>query len=309
MTRPTPAATSDAEARLRIGVTLPTFGPHAGPEAIATIARAAERVGFDTLAVSERLLLPAAPGWDNPFGLPESYVWDPIEALTWAAAHTTRVRLATGIVNATFQPPIILARRLATLDRLSGGRLDVGLGQGWLPEEFVATGVPTSRRGRGFEDHLAAMRACWGPDPVEFESADHHIPRSTVGPKPVRGADIPLVLGAVARPAVERAARLGAGFVTGVRDWEASADEIGWYRDAGGRGDVVVQVMSGWGANGDEPPSAFRAWAVPEIGHAASVGADEIRFELNLTGVAVDNQVAAFEVLAEALALPTTGAD
>ena len=101
------------------------------------------------------------------YGLPEEYVWEPIEVLTWAAAHTERVRLATGIVNALFQPPIVLARRLATLDRLSGGRLDVGLGQGWLPEEFVATGVPTSRRGQGFEDHLAAMRACWGPDPVE----------------------------------------------------------------------------------------------------------------------------------------------
>ena len=307
MTQPT-IDSSGAEARPRIGVTLPTFGPHAGPDAIATVARAAERVGFDTLAVTERLLLPAHAGWDNPFGLPEWYVFDPIEVLTWAAAHTQRIRLATGIVNATFQPPIILARRLATLDRLSGGRLDVGLGQGWLPEEFVATGVPTSRRGQGFEDHIAAMRACWGPDPVEFESADHRIPRSTVGPKPVRGADIPLVLGAVARPAVERAARLGAGFVTGVRDWDASATEIGWYRDAGGRGDVVVQVMSQWGADAADTAAAFAAWAVPEVDHASAVGADEIRFELNLTEVAIDRQVAAFEALAEALALPATGA-
>jgi probable F420-dependent oxidoreductase len=298
---PSPAAEPTDSPRPRIGVTLPIVGPHAGPEAIATVARAAERVGFDSVAVSERLLLPVDEGWNNAYGLPDSYVWDPIEALTWAAAHTERIRLATGIVNATFQPPIVLARRLATLDRLSGGRLDVGLGQGWLPEEFVATGVPTSRRGQGFEDHLAAMRACWGPDPVEFESADHHIPRSTVGPKPVRGADIPVLIGAVARPAVERAARLGAGFVTAVRDWDASATEIGWYRDAGGTGPVAVQVMSGWGAEPDDPPAAFAAWAVGEVDHAASVGADEVRFELNLTGVAIDRQVAAFEALSEAL--------
>jgi len=216
------------------------------------------------------------------------------------------VRLATGIVNALFQPPIVLARRLATLDRLSGGRLDVGLGQGWLPEEFVAAGVPTSRRGRGFEDHLAAMRACWGPDPVEHHSEHYRIPTSTVGPKPMRGADIPVLIGAVARPAVERAARLG-GFVTGVRDWATSATEIGWYRAAGGTGPVVVQVMSTWGSSPDEPVDAFVAWAVAEVDHAAGVGADEVRFELNLTGVAIDRQVAALDALAAALALTPTG--
>ena len=162
-TRSTSPTPDPARRRPRIGVTLPTFGPHAGPEAIVTMARAADRLGLHSVAATERLLLPAGEGWDNAYGLPDAYVWEPIEVLTWAAAHTERVRLATGIVNALFQTPIVLARRLATLDRLSGGRLDVGLGQGWLPEEFVATGVPTDRRGRGFEDHLAAMRACWGP--------------------------------------------------------------------------------------------------------------------------------------------------
>jgi alkanesulfonate monooxygenase SsuD/methylene tetrahydromethanopterin reductase-like flavin-dependent oxidoreductase (luciferase family) len=290
----------------RIGVTLPTLGPHAGPEAIGTVARAADRLGLHSVATSERLLLPAGDDWDNAYGLPETYVWEPIEVLTWAAAQTERVRLTTGIVNALFQPPIVLARRLATLDRLSGGRLDVGLGQGWLAEEFVATGTPTSQRGRGFEDHLAAMRACWGPDPVEHHSDDYPIPRSTVGPKPVRGADIPVLIGAVARPAVERAARLG-GFVTAVRDRDTSATEIGWYRAAGGTGPVVAQVMSSWGASPDEPVDAFVAWAVAELCHAAPLGVDEGRFDLNLGGVDVDRQVMALEALAAALALPRSG--
>jgi probable F420-dependent oxidoreductase len=289
--------------RPRIGVTLPTFGPHAGPDAVRTIARAADRLGLHSVATTERVLLPAGDGWDNAYGLPESYVWEPIEVLTWAAAHTERVRLATGIVNALFQPPIMLARRLATLDRLSGGRLDVGLGQGWLPEEFVATGTPPGRRGSGFEEHLAAMRACWGPDPVEHHGEYHVIPTATVGPKPVRGADLPVLIGAVARPAVERAARLG-GFVTGVRSWDASAAEIGWYRDAGGAGPVVVQLMSAWGASPDEPVDSFVGWAVAEIELASAVGADEVRFELNLTGATIDRQVAALASLAAALDLP-----
>jgi probable F420-dependent oxidoreductase len=284
-----------------VGVTLPTFGPHAGPEAIATVARAADRLGLHGVAATERLLLPAHEGWDNAAGLPESYVYDPIEALTYAAAVTDRVRLGTGIVNALFQPPIVLARRLATLDVLSGGRLDVGLGQGWLPEEFVAAGVPSSRRGAGFEEHLAAMRVCWGPDPVEHHGERYRIPRSTVGPKPVRGADIPVLIGAVARPAVARAARLGTGFVTGVRDWATSATEIGVYRGAGGPGPVVVQVMSPWGRDRDEPAEAFGAWAEAEIAQAGEVGADEVRFELNLTGVAIDRQVAALTALTDRL--------
>jgi probable F420-dependent oxidoreductase len=303
---PTRATTGRDDEPPRVGVTLPTFGPYAGPDAVRTIAQAADRLGLHSVATTERVLLPASDGWDNAYGLPESDVWEPIEVLTWAAAHTERVRLATGIVNALFQPPIMLARRLATLDRLSGGRLDVGLGQGWLPEEFVATGTSPGRRGRGFEEHLAVMRACWGPDPVEHHGEDHVVPTATVGPKPVRGADLPVVIGAVARPAVERAARLG-GFVTGVRSWDASATEIGWYRDAGGAGPVVVQVMSAWGASPDEPVDAFVGWAVAEIDHAAAVGADEMRVELNLTGVTIERQVAALEALAAALDLAPTG--
>jgi hypothetical protein len=91
-----------------------------------------------------------------------------------------------------------------------------------------------------------------------------------------------------------------------VRDWDTSATEIGWYRLAGGSGPVVVQVMSTWGESPDEPVDAFAAWAVAEVDHAAAVGADEVRFELNLTGVAIGRQVAALAALAAALGLPST---
>ena len=78
-----------------------------------------------------------------------------------------------------FQSPLVLAKRMATLDRLSGGRLMAGIGQGWMPEEFEAVGVPMTRRGAGFEEHIAAMRACWRPDPVEHLGRWYSIPRST----------------------------------------------------------------------------------------------------------------------------------
>lgn len=283
----------------RIGVSLPTFGPHAGPDAIVKVAHAAERLGFHSVSTTERLLLPAAPDWRNEAGLPESYVWDTLETLTWAAAHTRRIRLGTGIVNALFQAPIVLARRLATLDQLSGGRLDVGLGQGWLPEEFTATGISLARRGAGFEEHLAAMRACWGPDPVEHDGPRYRIPLSKVGPKPVNGR-LRVFIGAVARPAVERAARIGDGFITGVRDWETSRTEIGWYREAGGTGPVVLRVMP-MDATGKHTELTAEA-AIADLDRAAAIGADELQWEPgNLAGIDPDRQVESLEAVAAAL--------
>ncbi|GAB3479086.1 TIGR03619 family F420-dependent LLM class oxidoreductase [Amycolatopsis cihanbeyliensis] len=287
----------------RVGVSLPSFGPHTSAEAIVTVAVAADRLGFHAVSATERLLLPAGPDWCNEMGLPEYDVWDIVEVLTWASAHTRRVRLATGVVNALFQPPVVLARRLATLDQLSGGRLDAGIGQGWLPEEFTAVGVPLSRRGAGFEDYLAALRACWGPDPVEHEGPRYRIPSSRVGPKPVHG--IPVRIGAVARPAVERAARLGDGFVTGVRDWESSAAQIAWYRAAGGTGPVVAQLMSEWAVEDpDEPVSAFARRAVTDLEQAAAAGVDELHWGFTMSGVPPHRQAAALEALA--ISLPPT---
>src|SRR4029453_3960637 len=110
------------------------------------------------------------------------------EALASASAPPTRIPLGTSVLDALFQSPIILARRLATLDRFSDGRLVVGVGQGWVGGEFEGGGVSMKRRGAGFEEHILAMRAVWGPDPVSFEGRFHRIPEADIGPKPVRPA-------------------------------------------------------------------------------------------------------------------------
>jgi alkanesulfonate monooxygenase SsuD/methylene tetrahydromethanopterin reductase-like flavin-dependent oxidoreductase (luciferase family) len=159
-----------------VGVGLPIVGPHAGPDAILTVASAAERLGFHSVSTFERLLLPLTSDWGNIYGLPDYPAYDALETLTWVAAHTKRVRLVTGTLSSLFQSPIVLARRLATLDHLSGGRVVAGIALGWMPEELAATGVPVSGRGARFEEHLAAMRACWGPDPVEHHGASYQLP-------------------------------------------------------------------------------------------------------------------------------------
>ena len=191
-------------------------GVHASPATIKTIAQAAEKLGYDSLWTYERLLRPMAPLLPGPDGtlerIPEIYrtVFEPLETLSYVAAHTDRIALGTNIVNPLFHVPVVLARRYATLDQLSGGRAIAGFGQGWMPPEFATAGVPMKRRGAGFDDVIAAIRACWGPDPVEHAGRFYSIEASEINPKPVRG-DIPIVVGANTDGGIDRAARIADG--------------------------------------------------------------------------------------------------
>lgn len=302
-------APAPGERRLpRIGVGLPVIGPHASPEAIELVATAADRLGFHAVDVAERLLMPATPDWTNDFGLPDHHAYDTIEVLTWVAARTRRLRLRTGIVVPLFQPPLVLARRLATLDRLSGGRVDAGLAIGWLPQEFAATGTPYAGRGAAFEEHLAAMRACWGPDPIEHAGPRFPIARARVGPKPVNGT-LPVYVGGVTRPAIERAARIGDGVTLAFRSWEAIEEQLAWYRAAGGRGPIVVKagpmLPDAEHATGSEIWS--EASIAGDLARLATHGVDEFAWDLNIVGTAPAAQVAALERLAGEVHLLESG--
>jgi probable F420-dependent oxidoreductase len=224
---------------IKIGVHLPIAGREASPEAIARLAQEAERLGLDSVWSWDRHLRPTVPiamgGAGGPvMDAPETFatMYDPIEVLTYVAAITTRITLGTSVLDSLFQGPVILARRLATLDRLSAGRLVVGIGQGWMDQEFVAAGVSMKRRGAGFEEHTRAMQAVWGPDPVSFDGRFYRIPESDIGPKPVRPGGPTLLIGAVAPTAVERAARLGAGLTMVIFDWDTVTETINTFRAA-----------------------------------------------------------------------------
>jgi probable F420-dependent oxidoreductase len=201
---------------VKLGIMVPTSGVHASPATITTIAQAAERLGYDSLWTYERLLRPMAPLLPGPDGepqrAPEVYqsVFEPLETLSYLAAQTSRIALGTNIVNPLFHAPVVLARRYATLDQLSGGRAIAGFGQGWMPQEFATAGVPMKRRGAGFEEVIAAIRAAWGPDPVEFAGRFYSIEASEINPKPVRGG-VPIVIGANSDGGIDRAARIADG--------------------------------------------------------------------------------------------------
>jgi alkanesulfonate monooxygenase SsuD/methylene tetrahydromethanopterin reductase-like flavin-dependent oxidoreductase (luciferase family) len=133
--------------------------------------------------------------------------------LTFVAARTRRVKLGTSVMSALFQNPVTLARRFATLDRLSGGGAIAGIGQGDFRDEFEAANIPVKRRGREFEGFVRVTRAVWGPDPVSFTGDFYNIPESRIGPKPVQSGGIPMLLGAFAPASLERAARIANGIM------------------------------------------------------------------------------------------------
>lgn len=223
---------------MQLGMALPQLGTEATRENIALVACEAEAIGLDSLWGLDRLLRPTrpisvAPGTPTQ-PLPDYYasVLDPLETLTFAAALTERVRLGTSVINDLFHPPVVLAKRLATFDRLSDGRVIAGLGQGWMPDEFAVAGVPQGRQGAGMVDWLAACRAVWGADPVRYEGRFYRIPESEIGPKPIQSGGPPILIGGYAPAAITRAGRLGLGFNPLATSRDGLTRELAIFRDA-----------------------------------------------------------------------------
>jgi probable F420-dependent oxidoreductase len=208
---------------MKLGCALPTLGALAGPDAIRRAAQRAEALGYDSAWVADRLLAPVAPRSPYPATpdgvLPEYFKrsMDPVEALTFAAAHTRRITLGTSVLNMPFYNPVVLARRLATLDVLSGGRLRVGLGQAWSVDELEAVGADPRARASRADEFIAVLKAMWGPDPVAFEGRHFRVARSIVGLKPIQTPHPPLYLAAYVPAALRRAATLADGWLpTGI---------------------------------------------------------------------------------------------
>jgi probable F420-dependent oxidoreductase len=203
---------------MKIGMSLPQLGPQASAENLIAVARRAEELGYDSLWVLERLLWPLNPQEPYPASpdgsLPATYqnVFDPIETLTFVAAHTSTIELGTSVLVLGYHTPIQLARRLATLDVLSKGRALVGVGVGWSRDEFEAAGTPFARRGARADEFLEAMIALWTKDPVAFDGDFYHIAESLVGPKPMRKPHPPIYVAGFGQYTFDRAVKYGQGW-------------------------------------------------------------------------------------------------
>ncbi|WP_105969981.1 TIGR03619 family F420-dependent LLM class oxidoreductase [Streptomyces geranii] len=203
---------------MRIGLAVPQYGTFATPEAIVEVARGADSLGFDSLWAADRILAPHEPSDPYPGGdgtMPEEYrtFLDPLTVLTLAAAVTTRVRLGTSTLNALWHAPVLLARTLTSLDVVSHGRLDVGLGLGWLRDEYRAAGVPWERRGARLEEWLDAAETIWAGETVRHDGERWTIPPSVIRPKPVQRPRPPVLLGGFSPSTLERVGRRADGWL------------------------------------------------------------------------------------------------
>ena len=191
-----------------------------GPGALEA-ARQAEAAGFESLWTVEHVVYPDDYQSKYPYSadgkmpaVPSTPIPDPLIWLAYVAAVTTRLRLATGILILPERNPVVLAKELATLDHLSGGRVELGIGVGWLREEFDALGIPWERRGARTDEYVEAMRALWASDGASYHGAFASFERVSSNPKPPGGA-VRIVVGGHSRAAAERAGRLGDGFFPG----------------------------------------------------------------------------------------------
>jgi probable F420-dependent oxidoreductase len=193
-----------------LGFGIPVSGSWATPGTVREVCRRAEQLGYASLWSLQRTLYPAEGG------IPVVYrsVHDPLAVSAYVAAVTERARIGLAVVNLPFYAPLVLAKALTSVDVLSQGRLDVGLGLGWNAEEFRAAGASMDERGARAEEFVQALRAVWGEDPVEHSGRFYEVPRSVVLPKPVQRPGPPVLVGGTAEPALRRAGRLADGWIS-----------------------------------------------------------------------------------------------
>lgn len=218
---------------MKFGIMFASTGRFASAQGAAAIATAAEECGLESIWSVEHVVIPDGYQSQYPYhvsgkipGAETADIPDPLMWLAYAAALTSRITLATGILILPQRNPLVLAKECATLDRLSEGRFQLGIGVGWLEEEFDALGIPWARRGARTDEYVAAMREAWGSDRAsfsgEFTSFDSVISR----PQPGSGT-VPIIVGGHSHAAARRAGRLGEGFFPA----NASADELIDLRD------------------------------------------------------------------------------
>ncbi len=197
-------------------------GPCAFPKCAAAVARAAEDAGFESLWTGEHVILPDPQAPPSPVAADYPMI-DPAVSLAFVAAHTTRIRLGTGIIILPQRNPVVLAKELASTDVLSGGRLIFGIGVGYLKPEFDAIGAPFDHKGARAEEYLAAMIALWSMPKPEFAGKWIKFKGVNAMPRPIQQPHPEIVFGGHSAEAFSRAARLAKGWYGFALDLDGTA--------------------------------------------------------------------------------------
>jgi probable F420-dependent oxidoreductase len=270
---------------MKVGIFLPHVGEFATRENILYVAKEAEKEGIDSVWVLDRLLWPLKP--QSPYvatpdgSLPVEYqnVFDPLTTLTYVAAVTERISLGTSVIDMFFQNPVVLGKRFATLDVLSGGRAIAGLGIGWSKDEYEISGIPYKDRGTRADEYLQVLRKIWTDDIVDHKGQFYNIPVSKIGPKPVQELHPPILLGGFTPKTFSRIVNYANGWigVAGFGPLEQLEQTINGLREGARKADrdpsKVGIYMVSYPNILEFPPSSNQT-RVPMTGTIEQVGSD-----------------------------------
>lgn len=259
---------------MKFGLAFANTGPFVAPAGASALGKAAEDSGMDSLWTVEHVVVPKEYESAYPYspdgkmpGTHDSPIPDPLIWLTWVGAATTSLKLATGIVILPQRNPAILAKEVATIDQLTGGRMVLGIGVGWLEEEFDALGVPFARRGARTDEYMQALRALWATDDVSFEGEFVNYDGISTNPKPTKS--VPLHVGGHTARAARRAGELGDGFFPGKGNLPELIDVVRQTATDAGRDAAAIEITGSHpGMFGDDPAAA--------VEEAASWGVDRL---------------------------------
>ena len=246
---------------MKFGLSLFGLSPRFYPE----IAAAAEANGFESVWMPEHLVLPATMPPTYPYTetgyppiTPDTPMFDPWVVLSLIAEATSTIRLATNVYVLPLRHPLVTARSVVTLDRVSGGRVTLGVGVGWLQEEFEIMGQDFHNRGRRMDEIIGLLRRAWDRDEdvIEHHGEFYDLPPFRVHPKPVQKPGIPIEIGGASKAALRRAGRIGDGWIAiGPQDAESLAaqiDVIDNHRREAGRQHMPFEITAGTGRTLDD---------------------------------------------------------
>jgi len=287
---------------MKFGISFANAGPAAQPAHASELAQLAEQNGFESLWTVEHVVVPRDYASTYPYaqsgrmpGGEETDIPDPLIWLAHVAAGTQRIRLGTGILILPQRNPVILAKEVATLDLLSGGRVLLGVGVGWLAEEFAALKVPFEGRGARADEYIEALRALWAEGDATYEGQFASFERAVSRPKPHQAGGPPIIVGGHSEAAARRAGRLGDGFFPGARGREELARLIEVMREAAekaGRDPDLIEITAG----GRPDLETIEAWAgmgvkrflIPPLGFDVETLRDQLpKFAENVIAKAV----------------------
>ncbi len=242
------------------------------PERLTAAAQAAERLGYESLWVSDHLAFgsstesryPYSPSGESPVG-PSTPFLEPLATLSFVAAATERIRLGTAIYVLPLRSPVATAKLASTVDVLSNGRLLFGLGVGWMAEEFIIAGEDFSNRVKRSRECVEVMKALWTQDVASFDGAFYHLADAWMTPKPVQQPHPPLIFGGETDAALRRAAILGDGWI-GMKHSSETArpliDKLNRFREEAGRGSEPFEIT----VLGGPAPEVEAVKSLEEIG-------------------------------------------